>query len=483
MSLSAALHGALSGLTSTSRASQTVASNISNALTPGYSRRSLEVASNTTSGIGVQVVGVQRHVDPALVSVRRGADAILGTSSTVAQFHRAVERLVGQAGDTSSIAQRLAQFDSDLVSAAARPDSSQRQDTAVGSASSLARSIRDAADGVQNLRLEADRAIANEVERLGTALQNIQKLNVRIASVQASGGEASALLDQRQLLVDEVNTIIPVREMQRPNGQIAVLTEGGSILLDGSVAEISFAPAGSIGPTNTIANGSLSGLEIGGRPVDTARSNGPIAGGTLAAHFKVRDELAIDAQADLDALAYDLVSRFEESSLDPTRAPGETGLFTDGGLPSDPATLTGLANRLDIDARVDPDQGGEAWRLRDGLGATSPGAVGNASLLQALAEALSTQRTSPSPSFGTGSQTAASIAAGVIDRVSAARVSAEAEVSFAAAGRTELMAEERAMGVDTDAELQTLIELEQAYAANAKMLEVVDDLMQTLLRI
>ena len=38
-------------------------------------------------------------------------------------------------------------------------------------------------------------------------------------------------------------------------------------------------------------------------------------------------------------------------------------------------------------------------------------------------------------------------------------------------------------GVDTDAELQRLLLIEQAYAANARMIETVDDMMQALLRI
>ena len=37
------------------------------------------------------------------------------------------------------------------------------------------------------------------------------------------------------------------------------------------------------------------------------------------------------------------------------------------------------------------------------------------------------------------------------------------------------------MGVDSDAELQALMLVEQAYAANAKVLSVIDDLMKLLL--
>lgn len=42
---------------------------------------------------------------------------------------------------------------------------------------------------------------------------------------------------------------------------------------------------------------------------------------------------------------------------------------------------------------------------------------------------------------------------------------------------------ELADGVDTDAELQRLILVEQAYAANARIIEVVDEMMNDILRI
>jgi flagellar hook-associated protein 1 FlgK len=39
------------------------------------------------------------------------------------------------------------------------------------------------------------------------------------------------------------------------------------------------------------------------------------------------------------------------------------------------------------------------------------------------------------------------------------------------------------MGVDTDAELQTLIVLERIYGANARMLRAIDEMLDQLMRI
>ncbi|NVK62657.1 MAG: flagellar hook-associated protein FlgK, partial [Rhodobacteraceae bacterium] len=65
MSLSGALSNALSGLTANSSAASLVASNIANATTESYGRRTLETSSRTVGVGGVQIDGVNRRIDTA----------------------------------------------------------------------------------------------------------------------------------------------------------------------------------------------------------------------------------------------------------------------------------------------------------------------------------------------------------------------------------------------------------------------------------
>ena len=66
MSFGTAFSSALSGLTAASKASELVSSNIANATTPGYGRRALSLAAQTTgpNGQGVKIVGINRVDDP-----------------------------------------------------------------------------------------------------------------------------------------------------------------------------------------------------------------------------------------------------------------------------------------------------------------------------------------------------------------------------------------------------------------------------------
>lgn len=481
MSISSAFNSALSGLTAARRASDVVSGNIANALTPGYARRSLMIAPNAQTGQGVRVIGVQRHVDPGIVANRRSAEAKLGAVQISADFHTRFQSLIGEPTDPTSISGRLATFEARLVEAASRPDSAQRLEMVAMGANDLVRSIVEASEGVASLRAEADRKIGGQIDLLNSHLQAVKDLNIRITANRTSGGDLNAMLDQRQTLVDEINQIVPVRVVPRDHGQIAIYTDGGAILLDGTVAALGFQPARDVLPHMLIADGNLSGVTLSGVELRTGPS-GPLGGGTLGALFQVRDQLGVQRHGDLDALARDLIERFQTPGLDPTVGAGEGGLFTEAGTRLVPPAQPGLAGRLSLNAAVDPVRG-ESWRLRAGLGAASPGAPGDAQQLQAFSTALTQSRASLSDSLATGQVRFSDFAAGLASGAAQRRSGADQALGYASASHSELVRVELEQGIDTDAELQSLMVIEQAYGANARVIEVVDEMMKTLLRL
>lgn len=293
----------------------------------------------------------------------------------------------------------------------------------------------------------------------------------------------NALLDQRQQAVDEINEIVPVNIAQRSHGQIALFTDGGAILVDGKAATLSFNLTGETKPHMTVQNNLLSGLEINGIAVATTGPTSAIRGGTLAAQFEVRDVLSIHAQEDLDAVARDLIERFEASGLDTTVAAGQPGLFTDDGSRFSATAPAGLAGRIQVNAIVDPERGGDTWKLRTGLGAATPGEQGDARQLKAFEAALTAKRTQPDDRFGTGDLTAAGVSAALLSKIASDNSTSSKALSFASANKAEMTRVEKENGVDTDAEVQNLILVEKAYAANARVIQVVDELMDTLLRL
>lgn len=483
MSITSALSSALSGLSATSRQAEVLSSNVANATTPGYARREVQLGAAVLagSGQGVAVVGVTRDVDQFLINERRLAQAGDGERSTTAAFLARVETAIGTPEEPGSLSARVAALEQSLIAATARPDVEARLAVVAASARSLTDGLNTASQDVQTARATADKEIAFEVSRLNSSLSRIQELNSELRSFSAAGYDVSGLLDQRQKLIDDVAQIIPLREMPRGPNQVALYTMGGVALVDGTAAVLGFTPTNTITPDMTQASGGLSGLTVNGRTIDTAGAGSPILGGRLAALFAVRDDLAVTAQARLDAVARDLVERFSEPGLDVTLPPGAPGLFTDQGLALLPANETGLAGRLRLNAAADPIQGGALFRLRDGLGAATQGPPGEGRLLSGLGQALQAARPLASGGFAAGARSLGGLIADVLSDASTRRLSADSEATFSATRLSALSDLEKQDGVDTDQEMQMLLVIEKNYAANAKVIQTVNDMINTLI--
>jgi len=482
MGLSTTLANALTGLTAASHRAEIVSSNVANAQTPGYARRAVDLSAQSIGGVGagVSIDGVSRSLNQLVLNDRRLADAAAGNAATENTFLGSVQDAIGQPGTPGALGDQVDAFDAALVQAASRPDSQAQLQSVLTAATNLTGKLSSLTTNLQQARMNADSSIASQVDDLNRSLSQIDALNSDILAQRSSGNDASALMDQRQQLVDHVATIVPIRETARDNDQIALYTTGGAILLDGNTAKIGFSPVGVITADMTLASGALGGLTINGTPVASG-DDGPLGGGTLGAQFAIRDVLAPQIQSQMDALARNLMERFQDTAVDPTLSPGEPGLFTDAGAALDPLAETGLAGRIAVNGLVDPAQGGALWRLRDGLGATAPGNVGDATLLNALHDTLAATRVPASGAFNGTARSATGLAADVLSQVAGSKQSADARQTFTTARQQSLTEIQLHDGVDTDAEMQTLLQVQQAFSANARVIKTVDDLIQQLI--
>ncbi|HBS32820.1 MAG TPA: flagellar hook-associated protein FlgK [Parvularcula sp.] len=481
MSISQALSNATSGLGAASRQAGLVSQNIANALTPGYARRDISLAERTVAGAGagVRVAGVDRATSPALTAERRAADGPAARDEAASAAAARISSLFGGPEDASSLVSRFSAFDRALRDLANQPANAAAQRVTVASAKQAVSAINTLSASLQTIRAEADRSIAADVARVNASLARIEALNTQIERASSASRDASALLDERDREIDVVNRAIPVRTLARENGKVDLITLEGAPLLAGQARQLSFTARPIITADQTFANGALSGLSVDGVDITPgAAARGP-SGGSIAGHFAVRDKIAVEASGDLDAFAADLIDRFAAPGLDPTAAPGAPGLFTDAGAARADPFVAGLAGRLRLNAAVDPDQGGEPYRLRDGLYATVSGPAGSNALLVDLVGALDAPQAA---AFSDGRLLSAVDAAGAVVALrGAARAAFEGDAAGSAAFRDALAeAELGETGVDTDAELQQLLLVEQAYAANARVIEVAGRLIDQL---
>lgn len=485
MSISGSLSNALSGLTAQSRAAEVVSSNVANATTEGYARRELVLTANYLgpgAPAGVGVVGVRREVDMVTVQNRRLADAAVGHDSTLSDFYDQLEQVLGTPDEAGSLTGSMDRFETALIEAASRPDNESRLSAVLSAATTIANKLNTASDRVQELRMSADQEIGQQVQRLNDGLGQIQELNYKIKEAVARGQDPSALMDIRQQTIDGISSIVPVRQVDRDHGTVALFTTGGSILLDGRAAEIEFTTSGVIVPEMEYP-GALSGLTINGNEINVSGPYSPIKDGSLKALFEVRDDIAPQAQTRLDAVARDVVERFQDPAVDTTRASGDPGLFTDGGSTFDATDEPGLSGRVTVNPAIAPRQGGALWRIRDGLGATVPGDVGDSTLIQALSDAFTSGRVPASGDFLVAARSASGLSADLLSLTYAEHTQIEGSLAYNSAAADALKTQQLADGVDTDAEMQKLMLIEQAYAANAKVIQTVGYLLDRIMEL
>jgi flagellar hook-associated protein 1 FlgK len=154
-------------------------------------------------------------------------------------------------------------------------------------------------------------------------------------------------------------------------------------------------------------------------------------------------------------------------------------LFTDAGGSLSGGFAPGIATRLQLNAAVDPRQGGEAWRLREGVYAAAQGSVGSNAILINLVDAFDAPRAT---TFSNGALVTAEGSAAGLAALRGATLSLHQSAATASAASRDILAEAElaTIGVDTDAELQQLLVIEQAYAANARVIEVAARLLDRL---
>ncbi|MDB6178807.1 flagellar hook-associated protein FlgK [Paracoccus sp. Z330] len=484
MSIAGALNNALSGLTATAKGTETVASNLANVMTPGYARRELSVTSQPLGGGmgGVRIEGVTRMVNTSLVSEARLAGSSKSEMAILSDFFSDIGAVIGMPGEDSALGAALTGFHSALQAAISRPDDELRLVEVVDSATRLAGRLNDASDQVQVARSTADAEIARNVVELNSSLETVALLNRKIARAQAEGADASGLLDHRQGVIDSLSKIVPVQEIPRENGSVALFTAGGAQLLDGSKpVEIKYHAIGQVTADMNVGTPPVGRLIINGHELTQDRM-ALFSGGALSANFAIRDEHAPQIQAELDALAFDLHQRVSAPTTDATLAPGDPGLFTDAGQRADAVSLVGFSSRIEVNALVAPENG-EVWRMRSGLGATNAGPVGDSSLLSSIVDSLSVSLLPDAQSPFWGSGRLQDRFADLEARVTTRRVTAETELSMTTSRWEVVSGALMSEGVDSDAEMQRLLQYEQAYAANARVVQAIEEMMDQILRI
>jgi flagellar hook-associated protein 1 FlgK len=503
MSLDAAFLIARSGLRHIDRQLARGANDIANAAVEGHSRTSLagRALEARGAGMGVRSGVVARDVDLALAGAIDRARSAEAAAALTGRLLAGVEAAHGDPEADESLAGRLAGLRAGFIAAHEAPADLNRRMAVLAEAEGFVIQGRAVADAVLGARQQAHDALVQEVAGLNADLNEIARLSTEVVREQASGRSTAALEDRRDLLVGRLAERLEVTVLRASSGAVTLVARGGLVLpLAEQGAALAVAPA-TLGPGSHPAAG-LPGVLLAGQDV-TAR----LSGGRIGAAVALRDTTLPRMQAEIDLLAAEVASRFAAQGL---------RLFTDaaGAVPDvtlsyDTGGQLGFARSM----RVNPDIVATPRLLRDGTDAVAGlpggptaftpnpagGPAGFDTLLLRVLDHVFTDIQAPGlaqaeiaasglgPDGGltsalTGFRTIEGYAAALIAEQSAAKGGADAAEAQAAQLREVLAGRvaERS-GVDPDAEMATMVELQNAYATNARVMAAVQSMWDALL--
>ncbi len=191
MSLSQALSAAISGLRANQAALSLVSSNVSNAETPGYVRKTLNQEATGTGdmGLGVRITGVNRELDTYIQTQLRTEMSGASYASTRAAF---LEKLQGVYGDPDSAGTLEASLNglvTALQSLSTSPESSSARIAVVNAARTIAQQLNATTSGIQTLRGNAENGLSDAVNTANTAMTQIASINAKLQNTLITGSD------------------------------------------------------------------------------------------------------------------------------------------------------------------------------------------------------------------------------------------------------------------------------------------------------
>ncbi len=440
--------------------------NLSNVSNPAYARQRLNVATSNPvvtdvgmQGTGVQAIDVQQIRSQLLddqIQSETSTSSYWDTQQQALQFAQAglgeqISGTTASAGaSTQGIAQSLSDLFSEFQNLSTQPTSLAERQVLLMKAATLADQFNQVSQRLDALRTSLNSSLQTDVTNGNQLLSDIADLNNQITTSEInSGSTANDLRDLRQQKIEDLAKIANVSVAQQSNGSVNLTIGGVLMVSDQNVLD------------------TLQTYDAGGGQwlvrATTAGTHLTLTGGSIAGEIGARDGAVATLASNVDQLATLLI--------------GQVNLIHAGGF----SLITGSANEdffTGADAHniaVNPVLlNNPALVQASGIN----GAVGDNSVVLALAQlgnqtqvALNNQTFSQAydQSVATIGQSLATANGQVADQQTVQQMLEQQRSSVS--------------GVSMDEEMANLSIYQHAYEASARLMSVVDQMLDTLVNI
>lgn len=274
--------------------------NIASVNKEGFSRQrallTTRVPNLTTYGVlgrGPTIKSIQRIRDPLLDLVYRTQASSLGSAEVVSAFYSQVEDVFLEPAE-GGLSDRLSVFFDALGDFSTGVEELPVRVSTLAECEALASGLNQVAQRLTVLRTNANEEVYSLVAEINSITEQVAELNTAIRKMELVGDTASDLRDDRDVLLDELSSLLRVTVREQEDGQVTVLVGGDELISSAGVRELEAFRDATIDPSRS----DLYGVRFtsSGRPLT-------IDGGQLDGTLYMRDVAIPEVQDQLDQMA------------------------------------------------------------------------------------------------------------------------------------------------------------------------------------
>ncbi|MBO9689666.1 flagellar hook-associated protein FlgK [Roseateles chitosanitabidus] len=445
----------LTGAQAAQAALTATSQNVANAMTPGYTRTGVLLGSlqTPTGGAGVQVSALLRFADNFKNVQLWQATSQLGQYQAGQNYLTQLEQVMSD--DTANINNGIDQFFAALNAASVQPESGPLREAVITAADGLVKRF----DSLQQLFANQQTAIATQrdgvINQVNALTQDIALLNKQIAAGRSGGTNDAGLQDARDEKIKALSALVGVQVVDTPDGAKSVSLKGGQPLVVGADA----ATLAANGPSQLTVNFASTSFKMS----DVGQ------GGQLGGLADLQKQVLGPMQTSLQELAVGLGNAFNTQLAagyaPPAATPGAPLFDTSGGR----LKMTGIT----------------ASQLAFSSSPTVSGDSGNLKLLVALKNKPLTMTTydSAGNAVGTAQVVTGDVFTQLVGKLGVASSLNQGAQKTATTVRDQ--AEEdwkSSAGVNSDEEAINLMQYQQMYQSNMKVVAVANQLFDATLQ-
>jgi flagellar hook-associated protein 1 FlgK len=281
---------------------QTVAHNIANKTTEGYSRQRVDqttappVADGRLQlGMGSRAAQVSRVNNPFLDKQLQMETGVMGFHDAQANTMGKVEQIFNEQSN-KGLNQYMSDFFNAFRELSNNPESNTTRVVVREAASALANDFHRVDSQLERVQKEIDMEVRQNVGEINKMTSEVANLNQKIAEVEIQGVPANDARDRRDVLIKHLHEKIDIRVAEGDNGMLSISTAGNALLvsgLDSTTLTVQAHPVTKRDQIYYVPSTSAKPFDITDR----------IKGGHLGGDLDIRDKLVPDLKEQMNQLA------------------------------------------------------------------------------------------------------------------------------------------------------------------------------------